>query len=323
MRKRYLLFGFLFLSFFGYAQTPEKFSFQAIIRTSDGALVSNKQVAIKISILQTSVGGNSVYEETHNPTTNSNGLVTFQIGAGTLISGAFDSIDWGADSFFIKTETDIEGGTNYTLSGTSQLLSVPYALYAKKAANVFSGDYNDLTNKPKLEAEQTYKVGDVAFGGIVFWVDDTAKHGLVCSKTNISSSIQWFGGTFGSTQAKGDGAYAGKSNNSIIIATHASIGDNGAIYAARLCNELAVTENNLVYGDWYLPSKYELSLMHASKSAINLTAVTNGGEAFADNVYWSSTEDSESRVWVVNFANGQETAVLKSAQNYVRAVRSF
>lgn len=323
MRKLFTLFGFLLISYFGYAQTPEKMSFQAIIRAADGSLVSEKQIAIKVSILQTSIAGAAIYEETHSPTTNKNGLVTFEIGTGSVISGSFESIDWGTGSYFIKTETDLEGGTNYTISGTSQLLSVPYALYAKKAANVFSGDYNDLTNKPKVQAEETYSIGDFAHGGVIFWLDESQKHGLVCSKINISSNVKWFAGTIGVTQAKGNGVYAGKANTSIIISSQVALGDNGEMYAARLCNELETTENNVVFGDWYLPSKYELGLMYQNKSILNITATANGGDLFANNVYWSSTEDTNSRVWIVDLSDGQEATVLKTVQNYVRAVRSF
>src|SRR5690606_9188794 len=77
--------------------------------------------------------------ETHNASTNANGLLSLVIGAGTVQSGTFSSIDWGNGPYFIKTETDISGGTNYTLTGTQQLMSVPYALYAEKAGTVVNG----------------------------------------------------------------------------------------------------------------------------------------------------------------------------------------
>ncbi|MFC4267353.1 Lcl domain-containing protein [Polaribacter marinivivus] len=288
------------------AQTPEKISYQAIVRNADGNLISDTSVSFKISILEGSSTGNAVFVETHSPTTNTNGLVTIEIGTGKVISGAFASIDWGSGDFFIKTETDITGGTNYTISGTSQLLSVPYALHAKKADNV-----------------PNYKVGDFVKGGIVFWVDETGQHGLVCAKDNLSTSTKWFSGTFGNTYAKGDGVYAGKANNAIIMSTHAAIGDDGILYAARLCNELKVVENNVTYGDWYLPSLHELNLMYQNRSTINTVSTANGGEAFEFDVYWSSTEESDNRAWIVNFGNGQETNVLKSVSNNVRAIRSF
>lgn len=120
------------------AQVPQRMSYQAVIRNASNALVSNTAVGVRVSILQTSATGTSVYAETHNPTTNINGLATFQIGGGTVISGNFASINWANGPYFIKTETDPNGGTNYTITGTSQLLSVPYAMHAATAGAVSS-----------------------------------------------------------------------------------------------------------------------------------------------------------------------------------------
>jgi hypothetical protein len=133
-----------------FAQIPERMSFQAVIRNSSNQLVTSQEVGMKISILQGSASGSPVYIETNTPTTNANGLATIEIGGGSVVSGAFSTIDWANGPYFIKTETDPSGGTNYIITGTSQLLSVPYALHAKTAENAFSGDYEDLTNKPTL-----------------------------------------------------------------------------------------------------------------------------------------------------------------------------
>lgn len=148
-----------------YAQSPEKISYQAVIRNSNGNLIVNSNVGIKISILQSSATGNAVYVETHGTTTNANGLASIEIGDGTVIAGTFSDIDWASGPYFLQTETDPDGGTNYTITGTSQLLSVPYALYAKTAENVFSGDYNDLSNKPDLNKWDTDSTNDVTIAG--------------------------------------------------------------------------------------------------------------------------------------------------------------
>jgi hypothetical protein len=323
MKYKHLLIIALLICGIISAQTPQKMSYQAIARNADGTLVSEKQVGVKISILQNSSSGNTVYAEIHTITTNVNGLITLEIGTGAVVSGSFTAIDWGSDTFFLKTETDLNGGSNYTITGTSQLLSVPYALHAKTAANVFSGNYNDLTNTPKVNDLKTYSIGDFAHGGVVFWVDESGQHGLVCSKVNQITATRWFAGTFGSTYAKGNGLYAGKSNNSIIISTHIFIGDDTNDYAARLCNELEVVENNVLYGDWYLPSAFELKLISLNLATINNTATSNGGENFINSFYWSSTEETDSNARIVNVANAQESSVLKSSQNPVRAIRSF
>ena len=160
----YTTVGALLLTLSSFAQAPEKMSYQAVIRGANNALVTNQQVGMQISILQ---GSTAVYEETHTPTSNTNGLVSLEIGTGTVISGSFTAIDWSADTYFIKTETDPTGGTNYTITGTNQLLSVPFALYAKTssdagavAANTAKVGYTDaLVSAHTDVAANTVKVG--------------------------------------------------------------------------------------------------------------------------------------------------------------------
>ena len=125
-----LTFGFQLLTFNSFAQAPQKMSYQAVIRNSSNALIVSTAVGIKISILQGSSSGTPVFVETHTTSTNANGLASLEIGAGTPVTGTFAGINWAAGPYFIKTETDPTGGTNYTIAGTNQLISVPYALYS-------------------------------------------------------------------------------------------------------------------------------------------------------------------------------------------------
>lgn len=151
MKKIYCLIVLLLLCAASvFAQAPEKFNYQAVVRNASNALVTNAPVGVRVSILQGSASGNAVYVETHTASTNANGLLTLEIGGGTVQQGTFAGIDWANGPFFLKTETDPAGGSNYTVTSTQQLMSVPYALYAGEAANGFSGDYNDLTNKPTI-----------------------------------------------------------------------------------------------------------------------------------------------------------------------------
>jgi hypothetical protein len=117
------------------AQAPQKMSYQAVVRNSSNALVTSVPVGMQISILQGSASGTAVYVETQTATTNANGLVTIEIGNGTPVIGTFSSINWAAGPYFIMTETDPTGGTAYSISGTTQLMSVPYALYAATSGN--------------------------------------------------------------------------------------------------------------------------------------------------------------------------------------------
>jgi uncharacterized protein (TIGR02145 family) len=130
------------------AQVPDSLTYQAIIRNNEGVALIDQQVTIQISILQGSVYGKSMYVELHEVISNQFGLVTLVIGGGEVQWGNFENINWSNGPYFIKVELDLFGGTEFSIVGTTQLLSVPYALHAKTAENSFSGDYNDLDNKP-------------------------------------------------------------------------------------------------------------------------------------------------------------------------------
>ncbi len=113
-----------------FAQAPQKMSYQAIIRNSNDSLLISTPVGMLISLVQSSPTGTVVYSETQTATTNANGLVSLQIGIGTAVSGTFAGIDWAAGPYYVKTETDLSGGTNYTIISSNELLSVPYALFS-------------------------------------------------------------------------------------------------------------------------------------------------------------------------------------------------
>ena len=146
-----------------FAQAPEKFTYQAVVRNANNTLVANASVGVRVSILQGSANGSAVYVETQTATTNANGLMTLNIGGGSVQQGTFANIDWANGPFFLKTETDPNGGSNYTVTSAQQLLSVPYALYAKTAENGFSGDYNDLTNTPTIPTNVGAFTNDVHY----------------------------------------------------------------------------------------------------------------------------------------------------------------
>jgi hypothetical protein len=148
MKKTICSLALIFTGFLAMAQSPDKMTYQSVIRNASNNLVTSSNVGMQMSILQGSPSGLAVFIERHLTTTNINGLATLEIGAGTVIAGSFSGIDWSAGPYFLKTEVDPSGGTTYSISGTTQLLSVPYALYAESSGDSFSGDYNDLTNTP-------------------------------------------------------------------------------------------------------------------------------------------------------------------------------
>jgi collagen triple helix repeat protein len=138
MKNIYTLITAVLFTAIVWAQSPNKMSYQAVVRNASNELVSNADVVMQISILQGSASGNAVYTETQETTSNANGLLSVEIGTGSTADD-FSSIDWANGPYFIKTETDPTGGTNYTITGTSQLLSVPYALYAKTSGSSIPG----------------------------------------------------------------------------------------------------------------------------------------------------------------------------------------
>lgn len=135
-----LLFSLLFTSVL-LAQAPAAFKYQAVVRGTDSKPIANQNVGLKISILENSAAGDPVYIETHTVKTTDLGLVAVNVGQGLVISGTnLSQVDWSKPAYFIKVELDAAGGSNYQPIGTSQLLSVPYALFAEKAASAPEAD---------------------------------------------------------------------------------------------------------------------------------------------------------------------------------------
>jgi hypothetical protein len=157
-------------------------------------------------------------------------------------------------------------------------------------------------------------IGENYGGGIVFWVDETGEHGLITTTSNQTAGSKWHAGSDFTTVAFGDGPGAGKSNTTIIIASQGQ--GNGTMYAARVCNELKITQGGKTYADWYLPSKEELNLMYNN---LYLAGLGN-----FDNVkYWSSTESTNNSAWYQDFGTGTQWTDYKSTSDAVRAIRAF
>jgi hypothetical protein len=183
MKKTITLIAASLLSWGLFAQVPQTMSYQCVVRNSSGVLVTNQSVSVRISILQGSANGTVVYQEIYNPRpqTNANGLINLEIGGGSVITGSFSAINWAAGPFFLKSETDPSGGTNYTISGTSQLLSVPYAMFSETA---HTADYNNLTNLPDLSDYLSTET-DPLFSS-------SAVHGITNSNiTNWNAAYAW------------------------------------------------------------------------------------------------------------------------------------
>jgi len=205
MRKIYSLLAAILLTSSILAQAPQKMSYQAVIRDAGNALVADHIVGMKISILQ---GTTPVYVETQTPSTNANGLVSLEIGGGTVVSGTFSAINWASGTYYIKTETDPTGGTNYTITGSNQLLSVPFALSSgdnKWSSNGFninnnSGNVGIGTSTPSTKLHVKSNIDNIATfdGGDHLWLtlsENGIPRGYIGSFTGNPEDVDF--GTYG------------------------------------------------------------------------------------------------------------------------------
>lgn len=285
------------------AQAPQKFSYQAVLRNINNTLISSTPVSMKISVLQGTSNGLAVYVETQNVISNANGLVTLEIGAGTVVSGTFTAINWATGPYFIKTETDPNGGSVYSITGTRQLISVPYALYS---ANAAAGSFN-------------HHIGEAFGGGVIFhlWKDAQGnEHGLIVDIYELSVAQIWsnIAGLIG-IQAQSN--WNGLGNSTAIIGQIGHINS-----AAAAC----LNSTNSNQSDWYLPAIDELSLLCHARFNINKTLSTIAGATALpiNGNYWSSTEYDQSNAFLffhVGLANSNFSK--NQSSSGVRAVRSF
>lgn len=137
------------------SQMPKAFSYQAVVRNSQGKVIAKQSVGIKVEILRGSTDGTVVYAETQTPESSQTGTVNLLIGKGSVTEGTFADIDWGAATYFLRISMDVQGGSNYEVVSTTQMLPVPYALYAEKAGSVV----NNGESTPETPSDGTIKYG--------------------------------------------------------------------------------------------------------------------------------------------------------------------
>jgi hypothetical protein len=305
MKKIITIFAAVLITASVFAQAPQKMSYQAVIRNASNALVTSTPVGMRISVLQGSPTGTAVYVETQTPSTNANGLVSLEIGTGTIITGTFAGINWATGPYFIKTETDPTGGTAYTIVGTNELMSVPYALFSANSTPGPQGPIGlagvDGTNGTN---GFTHYLGEDFNGGIIYHLykgSDGLEHGLIVSKTE-SAAVWQASGTLTGANRTWDGAF-----NTTLMTSSAA-----ATYIATLG------------AGWYLPSIDELSLLWQSRFTSNKALNTGGFNLLLTANYWSSTENGSSFAFTFSFTNGYATNTsFKNNPLSVRGVRAF
>jgi hypothetical protein len=185
------------------------------------------------------------------------------------------------------------------------------------AGKVLTSDATGLATWETPASAGSHQIGEVYGGGIVFYVYDNGQHGLIASTSDQSAGIQWSNGLYKYTGTTGDGLGAGAMNTTMIVATQMVDNETGN-FAAKVCADYSVTSNGIVYGDWYLPSKYESDLLYLQKDIV-------GG--FSDADYWTSTEEPWANSFAKHryFGNGAQTfpSDVKYHTYRVRAIRAF
>jgi len=289
---------------------PNAFNYSAVARNAAGQPIATTTIGIQITILKTSPTGASQYSENHFVNTDAFGLFNLVIGAGAVQSGSMATIDWSNDNYYLKVGMDATGGTNFLTMGTTQLLSVPYALYAKSAGSVSGGGSG---------GGFTHYIGEEFGGGVIFhlWKDALGvEHGLIIDKTDLSTAQVWSNIDAILIGSSAQSNWDGLSNSNAIFgqAGHTSS-------ASALCLNSTIGGQS----DWYLPSIQELNMLWNNYYTVARSLTQISGATQLQAAYWSSTEFGyDSYAWTFSFNNGSASyGTNKGFAHYVRAVRAF
>ena len=335
------------------AQPPEAFRYQAVARDGGGQLVVNTAVGVQFQLHQGSAGGTVVYAETHSPTTNAQGLFAVAVGEGTPTSGTFSGIDWSNGPYFVEVGLDPAGGTAYTTIGVQQLLSVPYALYAKEAgpAGTAPGEIrywngSAWVNLPLGTSGQSL----TSCGGTLQWGPCAVQTRLNGGETpcQIVNSGVPLDSLWGKNYLGGLIAYLDPNTCQGFVVTVNEltnfwmsdyggggdcdvtlVGGTSTALLTGPANSLAIVslpgcggssvinDMNYFFGpSWSLPSRDDLLACYTN---LHLNGLGN----FQPTEYWSSSEASSSLAWAVDLNNGSSSGDDKAFIKKVRAVKNF
>ena len=280
-----IIFAGILTSTSVFAQSTEQFTYQSVVRNNTGQLVTNQNISLRFSILQGSVSGMLIYNETKSATTNSNGLATVVIGEKFGIY----NINWANGPYFLRVEIDPAGGGSYTISNTSQLLRVPYALYAKTAGKAEIPPLMDVLSKGNNGNGAPIKnIGDPSLAqdaATKAYVDNLKKEIETIQNTLIASGqmVKDIDGnvygtvTIGTQVWMAQNLQTSKFNNgtsipliadktqwsSLTTPAYCWYNNDEATYKeyGKLYNWYTVNTGNLCPSGWHIPSEAELNTL--------------------------------------------------------------
>lgn len=330
--KKIFFFELFLTTMLCFGQVPQGISYQAIALDGSGNPIASLPIGIRLSILDSSSSGTVLYTETHTPTTNAQGLYNLVIGQGTPTTGTFSAIKWETNSKFLQIEMDAAGGTNYTLVGSTQLLSVPYALYAGKV------DSNNVIGEPDMSPINGYTYSSSFMTSTNAYVFSNNQN--IYDSSQSPSVNSWH-----STPISGVPFM--KSKNSFLTSTNAYLfgpssnnsgntnnwysfpisGQPVKIYSNNIASTLVITSTNAYAyfspgpSNWY-PTTITGILIDYTKSDFNIFGVLTSTNAyvFAPNAsgsvsQWSSTAISGTPQKIV--VTNQGVLVLTSTNAYL------
>ena len=304
MKNIYSILAWLLLTVSVFAQAPQKISYQAVIRNSSSTLITSTPVGMRISILQGSATGTAVYVEIYNPNpvTNANGLVSLEIGTGLPVTGTFATINWAAGPYFIKTETDPNGGTNYSIVGTNELMSVPYALFSANGTPGATGatGIQGLTGATGAQGIQGIQglIGDTGLTGATGAQGIQGIQGLI-GDTGLTGAtgaqgIQGLQGLTGATGSNGATGATGLTGAQGLTGATGAQGIQGLTGATGLTGIQGLTGAT---GSNGATGATGLTGIQGLTGATGATGLLTLGTAAGNTPYWNGSQ------WVVNGTN--------------------
>ncbi len=345
--KKLLLLSAFFISFLTVAQIPQGISYQAIALNGAGTPVVSSNVRVKLSILDTSATGTVLYSETQLKTTNPQGLFNLTIGQGTVVSGVFASINWGTNSKFLKVEMDATGGTTYTPVGTTQLLSVPYAMHAGTVASIAgNSSINDdiIENKSSTLFFDDYSASKVfAFSGNTgtwtsqtyngntsvtfmdsngsFFFDDYTDNKVYAynGKTGTWSSQAYNGNTSVTINTLNGNAYFEDYTDNKIYSYNGKTGVWSAqVYNSSTTPTIGLSNNNIFFDDYTANRIYAYNgklgtwSFQAYNGNTSVTVESSNGNAYFDDYTDSKiySYNGKTGIWSSQAYNGSTSTTL-------------